>query len=886
MTKFFRHLQGLFQASRRDAELREEIEAHRALRREALERAGLTPADAERESRRALGNVTLAVEDARDVWAVRALDQLRQDLRTALRGLHKSPGFALVAVGTLALGIGANTALFSIFSSLVLRPLPVRDAGSLVLVADGSWTYPIWEQIARLDGEVFDGAIAWSEARFDLSRGGRTELVNGAFVSGRFFDVLDVTAARGRLLTPADDIAGSADGPVAVISYRLWQQHFGGASDIIGRSLTLERVPFTIVGVMPPGFFGVDVGRTADLIVPFATEPVMRGRESVLAERSTWWVEIMARVKAGQDEHDAAAAVNARRAQIREATLPDWSEAMRAGYLDKPFTFVPAATGKSGLRRRFQTPLLAMVVAVGLVLLVACANIASLLLARALARRHELSVRLALGASRGRLTQLLFIESLLLASAGAAIGLVFAKWSSALLVQQLTTWRGAIFLDLAIDWRVLAFTAGLACVSALVAGVAPVLGLKSVAAGEALKDAGRSISGDRRFAVRGTLVIAQVALSLVLIVAAGLFLRTFTTLSRVPLGFTPEPLLVTEIELRTAGIPADERGALTTRLLDAASAVPGVTTAAVSQMTPVNGGGWNNWVGDSPAPPRDRRQMTWLNAVTPGWFATMKIPLRGGRDFNTSDRGEGVMVAIVNESFVRRFLSDRQPIGATVHLGPKDAYQVIGVVGDAVYRNPREGMMPTLYLPLAQRKQDFSRAVLTVAAAPGRRAAVERDLAAALSRVDPSMTFTFRTFDELIDATVAQERLIAMLASFFGALALLLAGIGLYGIVAQAVRARESEIGLRLALGAQPASIVRLVLNSVALLVAIGLSIGLLVGVWAVRFLTPLLFEVEARDTATFMTASGVLIAVGALAAWLPARRAARLDPATVLRES
>src|SRR5690606_1400328 len=435
--------------SRHDAELREEIETHRAHRQAALEREGLAPEDAARASRRAIGNVTLAVEEARDVWVVRAVDSVWQDVRAAVRGLRKSPGIAVIAIGTLALGIGANTALFSIFHSLMLRPLPVRDPGSLALLAGGSWTYPIWEEMKRFDGELFDGVVAWAEESFDLSQGGRTELVNGAFVSGRFFDVLGVAPARGRMLTPADDRAAAPDGPVAVISHRFWQQHFAGARDIIGRSLTLQRVP--------PGFFGVDVGRRADVMVPFAAEPLLRGADSILTQRSIWWLEVMARLKPGQSVEQATAALRGVQPQIRDATMPDGPEAMQAGYLDAPLTLVAASTGRSELRQRLETPLFAMVIAVALVLLIACANIANLLLARALARRRELSVRLALGASRWRLARLLLIESLLVAAAGAVIGLLFARWGSALLVQQLSTWRGTIFLDLALDWRVLAY---------------------------------------------------------------------------------------------------------------------------------------------------------------------------------------------------------------------------------------------------------------------------------------------------------------------------------------------------------------------------------------------------------------------------------------------
>ena len=637
---------------------------------------------------------------------------------------------------------------------------------------------------------------------------------------------------------------------------------------------------------MPAGFFGPDVGRTADLMIPFSAEPLIRGSASSLAGRSNWWVEVMVRLKPGQNIAQANAALRAVQPQIRAATLPPWPEEMLANYLDDPFSLVPAAHGKSDLRDRFEKPLSALVVAVGLVLLVACANIASLFLARTLTRRLELSVRLALGASRWRIAALLFTESLIVAIAGAAIGLLFANWSSALLVRQLNTWREAVFLDLVLDWRVLVFTMALACLSAVIAGVAPVLGLKRVAPGDALKDAGRGVIGDRRFAVRATLVIAQIALSLVLVIAAGLFLQTFASLTRVPLGFVPERLLV--VNMQPSAATSKERGPLLERLLEAAGDVPGVTSAAVSLVTPVSGQGWNNWVGSSLAPPADRSQMTWINATTPGWFRTMGIPLVSGRDFGIGDRMGSPMVAIVNESFARRFLPGEQPVGRMVRLGGpgQTSYGIVGVVADAVYRTPREGMMPTIYLPVTQRKELFSTVALTIATAPGLRASVQREVEAALTRIDPSIAVTFRTFDQLVGATVTQERLVALLAAFFGGLALLLAAMGLYGIVAHAVRARRTEIGIRMAPGAEPASIVRLVLRRVGMLVATGVAVGLACGLWAAGFVQTMLFRLDARDPATFAGAAAVLVAVGIVAAWVPARRAARLDPASVLRES
>jgi putative ABC transport system permease protein len=671
MYTFFRRLRYFLPSSRREAELREEIEAHRAHRQDALQRDGLASGEAASASRQALGIVTHADEDAREVWAVRAIDHAQQDVRIAVRGLRKSPGFALVAVGTLALGIGANTALFSIFSSLVLRPLPVRDPGGLALVTDGSgpWSYPIWQEIRAREDDLFDGAFAWSPQTFDLSASGQRDPVDGAYVSGRLFDVLGVTAIRGRMITPADDGGAAPDGPVAVISHRLWQQRFASVSDVVGRQLTVQRVPFTIVGVMPPWFFGPDVGRRTDVMLPFAAEPLIQGQESRLAGEASWWLQIMVRLKPGQRLEQANAALRTWQPQILESVTRS-----NPSRLSELLTLTPAATGNSSLRGRFETPLFVMVVAVGLVLLVACANIASLLLARALARRRELNVRLALGSSRWRIARLLFIESLIVAVSGAALGLIFAKWSSALLVQQLSTWESTVSLDLALDWRVLGFTAALACLSAITAGVAPVIGLRSVTPGGALKDAGRGIAGDRRFAVRSTLVVVQIAVSLVLVVAAGLLLRTFVSLNQLPLGFEPEPLLVAELDLRAKGGPPEERAARVERLRDAAAAVPGVRSASVSANRLLTGGGWSTGlvaVGDGPMV-RLRsigRPFLWLNATTPGWFETIGISLRSGRDFDAGDRVGNRPVAIVNEAFVRQYLAGIQPIGQRVRLG-------------------------------------------------------------------------------------------------------------------------------------------------------------------------------------------------------------------------
>ena len=592
----------------------------------------------------------------------------------------------------------------------------------------------------------------------------------------------------------------------------------------------------------------------------------------------------MVRLKPGQSLEQANAALRTVQPQIVETSTLSRQR-------NEPLTLVSAATGNSSLRTRFETPLFAMVVAVGLVLLVACANIASLLLARALARRRELSVRLALGSSRWRIARLLFIESLMVAVTGAAFGLMFAKWSSALLVQQLSTWQRTVSLDLALDWRVLAFTAALACLSAIVAGVAPVLGLKRVGRGRGAQGRGPRDCGRPPLSVRSTLVVAQIAVSLVLVVAAGLFLRTFASLNQLPLGFVPEPLLVVELNLQASGGPPEGRGARVERLRDAAAAVPGVRSASVSAVRLLTGGGWSSgMVGIGEGPISRSRPPLWLNATTPGWFETMGMPLRSGRDFEAADRVGGRPVAIVNEAFVRQYLPGAaaaraaRASGTRCRHAPRDRRRSRRCrLHDAA--RGHDGDDCTYPIAHASRREFWPTVLLTINAPSGRRAALERDVAAALTQADPTVAFTFGTFDQLVEATVTQERLIAMLSAFFGGLALLLAAVGLYGVVAHAVRARQTEIGLRMALGAAPSSIVRLVFQHVGVLIAAGLAFGLAGSLWAVRFVETLLFHLEARDPMTFAGAAVVLVAVGVLAAWMPARRAARLDPATVLRE-
>ena len=509
--------------------------------------------------------------------------RLAVDLRDACRALRTTPVVVAAAVLSLALGIGANTALFSIFNSLVLKALPVRDPEQLVIIPHGSWTNPIWEQIRDREERIGAGAFAFSVERFDLSPQGQTDLVDGAFASGGMFQVLGLTPARGRLLTPADDVRGGGPtGGVAVVSYGLWQRRLGGGEDVVGRTITIDRVPFTIVGVMPPAFSGPVVGRALDLVVPIGDEPLIRGTGTVLDARSTWWLEIMLRLRPGQTIAQATAALRAAQPQIRAATIPsNFGPEMEARYLTEPFLLEPASTGPSELRGQFGQPLMALIVVVGAVLLIACANIANLLLARAAARRRDLTVRLALGASRLRIARQLFCESLILAGAGTVLGLLLARAGSRLLVQQFSSAAGTVTLDTPLDLHVLAFTAAIGALTALIFGVAPALGARHMAAYEALKDQSRTIAGDRRLGLRNVLVVSQVALSLALVVTAGLFIRTFQSLSAVPLGLRVDPLLTVTLDVKRSPAEGAARLQLFERLRDVATSTPGVKAAAI-----------------------------------------------------------------------------------------------------------------------------------------------------------------------------------------------------------------------------------------------------------------------------------------------------------------
>jgi predicted permease len=606
----------------------------------------------------------------------------------------------------------------------------------------------------------------------------------------------------------------------------------------------------------------------------------------------------MLRLKPGQSPDAATAALRAVQPEIREATLsrqfPD------RGYLNLPFTLVPAAAGTSRLRQRYERPLMTILVVVALVLLVACANIANLLLARADARRHELSVRLALGAPRWRLARQLLIESLVLAGIGAAAGLLFADMGSRVLLAQVSTWRDRYFLDLSFDWRVLAFTTLVTSATAVLFGTVPALRASRAAPIDALKEQGRGASGEARVSLSNGLVVVQMALSLVLVVAAGLFVRTFARLSTIPRGFDSESVLVVNTDVTRSPIDLGNRLEFYHRLTAAAAAVPGVAHAAGSLNTPMGIGFTILPMVEVPGSERlsDNEHRLMLNFVTPGWFATYGTPIRMGRDVDGGDTKSAPPVMLVNEAFVRRFFPAGNAIGGIVGVAvgpqgqtPVGSKSIVGVVRDMAFRSLRDEVPPTMYAPLAQWNMPYPLVPyfsISIRSSAGPPLLLARGVTAALSAVDRDLAFVFppHLLADQVDGSLTQERLVAMLSGYFGALALLLAALGLYGVTSYAVTRRRTEIGIRMALGAPPAGVVRLVLSRVAILVGVGVLVGAGVSGWASKFVATLLYDLEPRDPVTLAGSAVVLAAVGALAGWLPARRASRVDPAEVLRDS
>jgi predicted permease len=819
---------------------------------------------------------------------------LGQDVRLAVRSLLSSKVVTSVAVLSLALGIGANTAVFSLVDGLVLRSLPVVEPQRLALVSSTgittyrpAFSYATFDEIRRRSLFESAGAFTTCCSQSTITVGGTRELAYREFFSGDFFQALGVRAALGRLITPADDVdGGKPDGQVVVISDRLWRRRFNADPRVVGTPLQVDHASLTIIGVFPADFHGLEVGRTFDIAMPLDTR--LAGNFIGNYERDTPILNVVVRRRPGQTIGAATAALRAAQSDIRLASKAT---------LREPFVLEAIPGGTSALRDRFQRPLLLMLAVVVFVLLVACANIANLMLVRGAARRHEMSVRVALGASRWRLARQLLVESALLSAVGTCAGVLLAPTAVRLIVAELSIDSAPVVLDLSLDWRVTTFTAIVMVMTTMLFGVAPAIRATRSAPNDALKNRvpGTGDLRTGRVGLLDSLIVVQVALALAAVVSAGLFVRTFAELARVRLGFDRDNVL--GVVVNTQNNPNESRNLLNHRLTRAAASVPGVVAAGGSINPPLAGFLRGDLVVSPPgtvAPPNAER-IDRSDFVTPGLFAAYGVPILAGREVDDRDTLQSPKVMIVNQEFVNRFLRGRSAVGQVMRvtfraLGgdfPIGDLTIVGVVGDTVSRSLRDSSSPIVFMPLRQYgdsvpQPNFYLAIRSAGPPPE---TLERSVAAALTAVNSDITMQFQPIKTEVHAALSQDRLLAMLSGFFGGLALLLAGLGLYGVTAYAVSRRRIELGIRMALGATPTSVVRNVLSRAAILVVAGAIAGGVLSLWASRFAESLVYGVSARDPATFIAAVFVLASIAIVAAAFPAWRAGSIDPAVTLRE-
>jgi putative ABC transport system permease protein len=808
------------------------------------------------------------------------------EFRDAVRALRSTPVLTATAVLSLALGIGATTAIFSLLNGLLLKSLPVHDPAGLAVLATNtseegeSFPLAVW-QTGR-DMGAFPNAFAWTRDRVDLAPRGRSQFVDAIWASGAIFETLGVRPQFGRLFSTADDRpTGGPDGPVVVVSDRFWRSRFQGASRMIGDTLLIERVPFRIIGVTPRDFFGVEVGLTFDVMMPLATE-------RLLGRPFDPWIDIMMRLGSHETLAGASARLASAQPRLRELTMPPYVRPEdRAHYLSERWVAATAVGGVSTFRVRY-VPALRLLFATALVVvLIACANLAMLMLARSVGRQFEFSVRRALGASTIRLARQVLTESTMLSVAGTAAGFVFAHWGANALTQQLTTWVYRVSLDLSPDWRVFSIAAVSCAGCTLLFGAVPAVIAARSHPRAALAGGAPAVVG--RFRAGDILVFGQLALSTVLIVAAGLFVRSFFAVAHRDLGFDRD-VQIAVVDLRHAPSGADERLDFFNRLRDAVSSVPGIDASGLSLATPIGPSGVRLAAQlDIPGLGAVRVMAT---PISPGWLTAYRTPLIAGRDFTNRDRRGAAPVAIVNETFVRRYLGSRDPVGHTVvgtaGSGVPAPIEIIGVVKDAAFASARAPLDPLLYFPIDQ-SFDALRRIPSVSvsfrARPGILAS-ERAIAEALATVAPDASVTFQRLRDQLNVFYIRERLLATVTGFLGGLGLLLAAVGLYGVTAYAVSRRRREIGVRMALGADARRVRRMFLARMVTISAAGVAVGCLLSYWLARFVGALLYGIPPRDGSVFSVAAGVLLAAAAVAAWVPAERAARSNPSVLLRES
>jgi predicted permease len=783
-------------------------------------------------------------------------------------------------------------------NAVMLRTLPVKNPHELVGLSIAgkkfglAFTNPQWEAI-RDSQDAMAQVFASAQNRFDMASGGESRYVRGLWVSGGYFEGLGVPALRGRVLTERDDRRGCGpDGPVAVISYAFWQNQFQVDPGAVGRTLRLDQHAFTIVGVTPEWMKGLNRDLPFDVAVPIGCEPVMRGENSVLDQRSHWWLRIDGRLKPGAAMDETERRLKAIAPEVFRVSAPTyWSPGAIQKYRSYSLDLRSAATGFSEVGERYKTALFALMAIAGLVLVIACANIANLLLARAAARERELSMRMAIGASRWRLVRQLLTESLLLAGLGACGGLGLALWGGRLLagaISRSPMTRAAVELDVSPDVRVLAFTALVAIATAVVFGLAPAIRGTRVGLNDVLKEQGRgAVSGSNRFGLGRSLAALQIAVSFVLLLAAGLFIGSLRNLQDTDLGFRPEGVLLVTVDIERAAKDPARREAVYQELQRHLQQLPGVTSASTSVLTPLRGYNWNEWIGADGygAEPRPDA-LLYMNRVSAGYFETMGTPLLAGRDFTQYDGPNAPPVMVINESTARQFFGTASALGRTIRVGSARAgtrYQVIGVVKDAKYERVEDAAPITGFVSTRQWITDST---LTFELRhKGPADALVTAVRAAIAQVSGDISLETASLRTQVDESLQQQRLVAGLSAVFGGLALALSMVGLYGVTAYSVARRKSEIGLRMALGAQTGSVLWLVLRDVVVLLAVGAALGAAGALATGRLLTSLLYGVSPRDPAQMLAAAGLLAVAVMMAACVPAWSASRIDPMRVLRE-
>lgn len=887
----------LLQQSRQEVQLQKELQEH--LERQAADyvRSGMTEAEATRKARVMFGSVEQVKEECRDARGTLWLESTLQDLRLALRNLRKSPGFTFTALCTLALGIGANAAIFQLLDAVRLRTLPVADPQSLVQIEiEGgnrgfglsdlrtSVSYPVWARI-RQHQNGFSGVFAWlrNSSSVEVGTGAGAHTVRGLAATGGTFSTLGIRPVRGRLFTEAEEGA-SCGIPGAVISYGFWQSEFGGRDSAVGSKLIIQGHPTDVIGITPPRFSGLEVGKTFDIAVPLCSVSTYAPDTDMFGRSDISTLTVMGRLRPGWTLAEARAQLASISPAIFQATVPTGYGSSQDFYKKFRLSAYPSATGVSGLRETYDTSLWLLLGITGLVLLIACANLANLMLVRATTREREIAVRLAIGASRWRLVRQLLTEGLLLAIAGAIASIGLAQLFSKGIVRFLSTAQDAPYLDLSLHVPVLLFIAGVAILTCLIFGLVPAFRGSQTDPGAVIHSAGRGMTAGRdRNVLQHMLVVIQISVSLVLLVAAALFVRSFWNLMTFNPGFRERGIVIAYVDFGRLNLAKTRDHAFIRDILEQVRSIPTVESVASSTHRPLDGSSWSfivNLDGVENSP-----KFTW---VSQGYFQTMGIPLLAGRAFNDRDTTASPHVAIVNQTFVRTFVKNANPLGKTFVTRaepnyPSVQYEIIGVVKDTKYASLREPVPPEAFGAMLQALAPDSQATLYIrSAAPA--ANVIAAMRKKLAQISPEIRSNYEVFENRIQDGLIRERLMAVLSGFFGAIAVMLAAIGLYGVISYTVLARRNEIGIRMALGASRYALVTGIVRQASRFIILGVSFGVALAFAVARSTSSLLFGLQPDDPLTLVAAALFLIGVALAASFVPARRASRLDPMSALR--